>query len=105
MARSRCQSRRRLAQRNRGCPAPGATGSIAFRRNPSYVAVAVILLDQFLIFPNWIISIYLAAAVWLFHRQVLRKERPKSKLTKLVRLQLLQAGQHASIRRILEEGN
>jgi len=31
-------------------------------------------LGQFLIFPNWILLIYLGAAIWLFHRQVLREE-------------------------------
>ena len=50
------------------------TGSFAISRNPIYVAFAIILLGQFLIFPNVILLIYLAAAVWLFHRQVLREE-------------------------------
>lgn len=50
------------------------TGSFALSRNPIYVAFAMILLGQFLIFPNWILLIYLAAAAWLFHRQVLREE-------------------------------
>lgn len=50
------------------------TGSFAISRNPIYVAFAIILLGQFLIFPNFILSIYLVAAAWLFHRQVLREE-------------------------------
>jgi len=50
------------------------TGSFAISRNPIYVAFAMILLGQFLIFPNWILLIYLVAAAWLFHRQVLREE-------------------------------
>jgi len=50
------------------------TGSFAISRNPIYVAFAIILLGQFLIFPNFILLIYLVAAVWLFHRQVLREE-------------------------------
>lgn len=50
------------------------TGSFAFSRNPIYVAFAVILAGQFLVFPNWILLVYLAAAAWLFHRQVLREE-------------------------------
>jgi protein-S-isoprenylcysteine O-methyltransferase Ste14 len=50
------------------------TGVFAFSRNPVYVAFALILLGQFLIFPNWILLLYLAAGVWLFHRQVLREE-------------------------------
>ena len=49
-------------------------GVFAFSRNPIYVAFAVVLLGQFLIFPNWILLLYLGAAIWLFHRQVLREE-------------------------------
>jgi len=43
-------------------------------RNPIYVAFAIILVGEFFIFPNWISLIYLGAATWLFHRQVLREE-------------------------------
>ena len=50
------------------------TGVFAFSRNPIYVAFAFILLGQFLIFSNWILLLYLAAGIWLFHRQVLREE-------------------------------
>lgn len=50
------------------------TGVFAFSRNPIYVAFACILLGQFLIFSNAILLLYLLAAVWLFHRQVLREE-------------------------------
>lgn len=50
------------------------TGIFALSRNPIYVAFASILLGQFLIFPNWILLIYVGAATWLFHRQVLREE-------------------------------
>lgn len=50
------------------------TGVFAHSRNPIYVAFAAILVGQFLIFPNWIMLVYLAAGVWLFHRQVLREE-------------------------------
>ncbi len=50
------------------------TGVFAFSRNPIYTAFALILLGQFLIFPNWMILLYLCAGVWLFHRQVLREE-------------------------------
>lgn len=50
------------------------TGVFAFSRNPIYTAFAFILFGQFLIFPNWILLIYLAAGIWLFHRQVLREE-------------------------------
>jgi protein-S-isoprenylcysteine O-methyltransferase Ste14 len=50
------------------------TSIFAFSRNPIYVAFALILLGQFLIFSNWIILVYLLAGIWLFHRQVLREE-------------------------------
>jgi protein-S-isoprenylcysteine O-methyltransferase Ste14 len=50
------------------------TGVFAFSRNPIYVAFAAVLTGQFLIFPNWILLLYLGAAFWLFHRQVLREE-------------------------------
>jgi protein-S-isoprenylcysteine O-methyltransferase Ste14 len=49
-------------------------GTFAFSRNPIYVAFAVILIGEFLILPNWITLIYVLAATWLFHRQVLREE-------------------------------
>jgi protein-S-isoprenylcysteine O-methyltransferase Ste14 len=50
------------------------SGAFAYSRNPIYVAFASILLGQFLIFPNWLLLVYLFAGVWLFHRQVLREE-------------------------------
>ncbi|MGP8270317.1 MAG: methyltransferase family protein [Terracidiphilus sp.] len=50
------------------------TGIFAISRNPIYVAFGFILLGQFLLFPNWILLIYLFAGLWLFHRQVLREE-------------------------------
>jgi protein-S-isoprenylcysteine O-methyltransferase Ste14 len=50
------------------------TGVFAVSRNPIYVAFAFILLGQFLIFPNWILLVYMGAAIGLFHRQVLREE-------------------------------
>jgi protein-S-isoprenylcysteine O-methyltransferase Ste14 len=50
------------------------TGVFAFSRNPMYVAVGCVLLGQFLVFPNWIVVVYLAAGMWLVHRQVLREE-------------------------------
>lgn len=49
-------------------------GIFAFGRNPIYVAFAIILISQFLIFPNWITLIYIGGAAWLFYRQVLREE-------------------------------
>lgn len=50
------------------------TGVFAFSRNPIYVAFGIILSGQFLIFSHWILLLYLGAAIWLFHRQVLREE-------------------------------
>ena len=50
------------------------SGVFAFSRNPIYVAFGLVLLGQFLIFSNWILLVYLGAAVWLFHRQVMREE-------------------------------
>lgn len=49
-------------------------GIFALSRNPIYVAFGVVLIGQFLIFPNWILLAYLAAAGWLFNRQILREE-------------------------------
>lgn len=49
-------------------------GIFAFSRNPIYVAFAMILMGEFFILPNWITLVYIVAATWLFHRQVLREE-------------------------------
>jgi protein-S-isoprenylcysteine O-methyltransferase Ste14 len=50
------------------------TEVFAVSRNPVYVAFWFVLLGQFLLFSNFIPLVYLAAATWLFHRQVLREE-------------------------------
>ena len=50
------------------------TGVFALSRNPIYVAFGLVLLGQFLVFPNWIFLVYLIAGIGLFHRQVLREE-------------------------------
>jgi protein-S-isoprenylcysteine O-methyltransferase Ste14 len=50
------------------------TGIFAVSRNPIYVGFAFVLLGQFLVFPNWVLLIYLMAGIWLFHRQVFREE-------------------------------
>jgi protein-S-isoprenylcysteine O-methyltransferase Ste14 len=50
------------------------SGIFAISRNPIYVAFATVLVGQFLIFPNWILLVYIGAATWLFHRQILREE-------------------------------
>jgi protein-S-isoprenylcysteine O-methyltransferase Ste14 len=49
-------------------------GAFAVSRNPIYAALALVLAGQFLIFSHWLLLVYLAAAAWLFHRQVLREE-------------------------------
>ena len=36
------------------------TGVFAISRNPIYVAFGLVLLGQFLVFPNWILLVYLA---------------------------------------------
>ncbi len=50
------------------------TGVFTFSRNPIYVAFGVVLVGQFLVFPNWILLVYMGAAIWLFQRQILREE-------------------------------
>src|SRR5262245_48414722 len=50
------------------------TGAFALSRNPLYVAFWIVMLGQFLVFPNWLLLVYLGAATWLFHLQVLREE-------------------------------
>jgi protein-S-isoprenylcysteine O-methyltransferase Ste14 len=50
------------------------TGIFAFSRNPIYVAFGFVLVGQLLVFPNWIMLVYVAADFWLVHRQVLREE-------------------------------
>jgi protein-S-isoprenylcysteine O-methyltransferase Ste14 len=50
------------------------TGIFAVSRNPIYVGFALVLVGQFLVFPNWIPLAYLVGGFVLFHRQVLREE-------------------------------
>ena len=50
------------------------TGLYRFSRNPIYVGFVFVLLGQFLVFSNWILLVYMVAAIWLFHRQVSREE-------------------------------
>jgi len=49
-------------------------GVFAVSRNPIYVAFWFVLLGQFLIFPNWILLLFMIAGTGQFHRQVLREE-------------------------------
>jgi protein-S-isoprenylcysteine O-methyltransferase Ste14 len=51
------------------------TGIFAFSINPIYVAFWLVLLGQFFLFSNWILLVYLVAALWLFQRQVSREEQ------------------------------
>ena len=51
------------------------SGIFALSRNPIYVAFGFVLIGQFLVFPNWILLIYLCGGILLFHRQVLREEQ------------------------------
>jgi protein-S-isoprenylcysteine O-methyltransferase Ste14 len=50
------------------------TGAFAVSRNPIYVAFAMTMAGQFLVFPSWILLLYFFAGIWLFNRQVLREE-------------------------------
>jgi protein-S-isoprenylcysteine O-methyltransferase Ste14 len=43
-----------------------ANSIFAHSRNPIYVAFALILIGEFLIFSNWILLTYIGPAVWLF---------------------------------------
>ena len=49
-------------------------GIFSISRNPIYIGFWVVLLGQFLVFPNWVFLLYIPAASWLFHRQVLLEE-------------------------------
>ncbi|HYA26865.1 MAG TPA: isoprenylcysteine carboxylmethyltransferase family protein [Thermodesulfovibrionales bacterium] len=51
------------------------TGVFALSRNPIYVAFGFVLFGQFLVFSNCILLIYMVAAAWPIHRQVLREEQ------------------------------
>ena len=55
-------------------------GAFAISRNPIYTAFGLILLGIFLVFPNWILLIYLIAGLWLLNRQVLREEESLKKI-------------------------
>ncbi len=50
-------------------------GAFVVSRNPLYAAFGLVLIGEFLIFPNWLLLLYLCAGIWLFHRQVLREEQ------------------------------
>jgi protein-S-isoprenylcysteine O-methyltransferase Ste14 len=50
------------------------SGVFGWSRNPIYVGFFLVLIGQFLVFPNWVPLVYLAAGTWLVNRQVLREE-------------------------------
>lgn len=50
------------------------TGAFALSRNPIYVAFFCVLLGVNCVFPSWVFLIYLAAASWLFNRQIKLEE-------------------------------
>jgi protein-S-isoprenylcysteine O-methyltransferase Ste14 len=56
------------------------TGAFAISRNPIYTAFGFVLLGIFLIFPNWILLLYLIVGLWLFNRQVHREEDSLKKI-------------------------
>lgn len=51
------------------------TGAFAHSRNPIYMAFALMLLGQFLIYPSWLLLLYIGVAFLTFHRQVLKEEQ------------------------------
>jgi protein-S-isoprenylcysteine O-methyltransferase Ste14 len=55
-------------------------GAFAISRNPIYTAFAFVLAGVFLIMPNWIILIYVFAAIWLFNRQIRLEEESLMKI-------------------------
>ncbi|MBM7609774.1 protein-S-isoprenylcysteine O-methyltransferase Ste14 [Lysinibacillus composti] len=56
------------------------TGAFAISRNPIYTAFGFVLLGEFLIYPNWILLVYLIVGYWLFNRQVLLEEQSLMKI-------------------------
>lgn len=50
------------------------TGTFAVSRNPLYLAIIFILIGLFLIFPNWILLVYIVSGFFLFNRQILIEE-------------------------------
>lgn len=56
------------------------SGAFAISRNPIYTAFGLVLAGLFLITANWVLLIYLAAGIALFHRQVLLEEQSLQKI-------------------------
>ena len=58
------------------------SGVFAISRNPIYTAFGLVLCGLFLIYPNWILLLYLIGGIWLFNRQVLREEASLKRIYK-----------------------
>ncbi|PIC56709.1 isoprenylcysteine carboxyl methyltransferase [Sporosarcina sp. P12(2017)] len=56
------------------------TGAFSISRNPIYTAFGMVLCGEFLIYPNWILLLYLISAFWLFNRQVRLEEQSLVKI-------------------------
>ncbi|PID14507.1 isoprenylcysteine carboxyl methyltransferase [Sporosarcina sp. P34] len=56
------------------------TGAFSISRNPIYTAFGMVLLGEFLIYPNWIVLVYLIVGFWLFNRQVRLEEQSLVKI-------------------------
>lgn len=50
------------------------TGVFAISRNPIYVAFALVLVGEFLVYSSWIRLLYLSGGILVLHRQVMREE-------------------------------
>ena len=50
------------------------TGAFAISRNPIYVAFAIMVISQFLVFSSWILLIYIFMFILLFRRQIMNEE-------------------------------
>lgn len=51
------------------------TGAFSISRNPIYTAFGLVLLGEFLIYPNWVLLLYLIVGFWLFNRQINLEEQ------------------------------
>ena len=56
------------------------TGAFALSRNPIYTAFGLVLIGQFLIYPNLLLLIYVIAGFLLFHRQIGMEEQSLLKI-------------------------
>lgn len=56
------------------------TGAFSISRNPIYTAFGIVLLGELLIYPNWILLLYLIVGYWLFNRQVFLEEQSLMKI-------------------------